>query len=63
MTAFAKLQCSIPPKHFIDLLTLVMLEGRWQIVAKVFHYKLESDPNLVAESYAAGPGTKTSLKK
>ena len=38
VTAFAKLQCSIPPKHFTDFLTLVQLEGRWRIVAKVFHY-------------------------
>lgn len=42
VTAFAKVACSIPPKHFIDFLTLVKLEGRWQIVAKVFHYTLES---------------------
>ena len=45
VTAFAKLECSIPPKHFTDFLTLVKLEGRWQIVAKVFHYKLGSDSN------------------
>lgn len=38
VTALAKVECSIPPKHFIDLLTLVKLEGRWQIVSKVFHY-------------------------
>ena len=40
VTAFAKLECSIPPKHFTDLLTLVKLQGRWQIVSKVFHYEL-----------------------
>jgi hypothetical protein len=38
VTACARLECSIPPKSFIDLLTLVKLEGRWQIVSKVFHY-------------------------
>jgi hypothetical protein len=38
VTAFVKLECAIPPKHFTDFLTLVKLEGRWQIVAKVFHY-------------------------
>lgn len=38
MTAFAKVECSIPPKHFIDFRTLVKIEGRWQVVAKVFHY-------------------------
>jgi hypothetical protein len=40
VTAFARVECSIPPKDFIDLLTLVKLEGRWQIVSKVFHYDL-----------------------
>jgi hypothetical protein len=39
VTAFARLECSIPPKSFTDLLTLVKLEGRWQIVSKVFHYE------------------------
>lgn len=39
-TAFAKVECSIPPKHFIDFLSLVRLDGRWQVVAKVFHYSL-----------------------
>lgn len=38
VTAFVRAECSIPPKHFTDFLTLVKLEGRWQIVAKVFHY-------------------------
>lgn len=40
VTALARVTCSILPKHFIDLLTLVKLEGRWQIIAKVFHYEL-----------------------
>lgn len=39
-TAIARVQCSIGPKHFTDLLTLVHVDGRWQIVAKVFHYEL-----------------------
>lgn len=38
VTAFAKVECSIPPKRFTDFLTLVKLEGRWRIVAKVFHF-------------------------
>jgi hypothetical protein len=49
VTAFAKLECSIPPKHFTDFLTLVKLDGRWQIVAKVFHYSLTSHPRPVAD--------------
>jgi 4-oxalocrotonate tautomerase len=38
VTAFAKLECSIPPKAFTDFLTLVKLDGDWRIVSKVFHY-------------------------
>ena len=44
VTAFARVECSIPPKFFTDLLTLVKLEGRWQIVSKVFHYELRDTP-------------------
>jgi hypothetical protein len=40
VTAFARVECSIAPKAFTDLLTLVKLDGRWQILAKVFHYEL-----------------------
>lgn len=42
VTAFARVECSIAPKAFTDLLTLVRLDGRWQIIAKVFHYELRS---------------------
>jgi len=38
VTALVKAECSIPPKAFIDLLTLVKLDGEWRIVSKVFHY-------------------------
>ena len=41
VTAFARLQCSIGPKHFTDLLTLVFVDGRWQIISKVFHFELK----------------------
>ncbi|MBE1206383.1 nuclear transport factor 2 family protein [Aminobacter carboxidus] len=43
VTAFAKLNCAIGPKHFTDFLTLVKLEGRWQIMAKVFHFDVQSN--------------------
>ena len=39
-TAFARVQCSIAERHFTDLLSLVRVAGRWQIMAKVFHYDL-----------------------
>lgn len=40
-TAFATVECSFPSKLFTDFLTLVKLDGRWQIVAKVFEYTLQ----------------------
>lgn len=36
-TALARVRCSIGERDFIDLLTLVCSEGRWQIMAKIFH--------------------------
>ena len=36
-TAFAKVQCQIPPRYFTDYLTLVKLADGWQIVSKTFH--------------------------
>jgi hypothetical protein len=42
VTALAKVECSIRPKHFTDLLSLIHLDGRWQIIAKVFHYEIEA---------------------
>ena len=35
-TAFARVRCSIGPQNFIDFLTLVRLENRWQIMSKIF---------------------------
>jgi 4-oxalocrotonate tautomerase len=43
VTAFARVECAIRPRFFTDLLTFVRLEGRWQIVAKVFHFDLRED--------------------
>lgn len=42
VTAFMRLECAIGPKFFTDLLTLVHLDGRWQIIAKVFHFDLKA---------------------
>lgn len=41
VTALARVECSIGPKQFTDLLTIVKVDGRWQIIAKVFHYEIE----------------------
>lgn len=38
VTALATLRCSIRPRDFIDLLTLIHVDGRWQVIAKVFHW-------------------------
>ena len=42
VTAFVRAECAIGPRHFTDLLTLVQLDGRWQIVSKVFHFDLRT---------------------
>jgi hypothetical protein len=40
VTATARVQCSIGEKLFTDCLTLIKLDGRWQIISKVFHHDL-----------------------
>ena len=40
VTAFARVECAIGAKFFTDLLTLVFVEDRWQIISKVFHFDL-----------------------
>ncbi|MBY0574481.1 MAG: nuclear transport factor 2 family protein [Undibacterium sp.] len=44
VTAFAHVQCAIAEKFFDDFLSLICLDGRWQIIAKVFHYELLAPP-------------------
>ena len=34
--AFVKLQCAVPPRFFTDYLSLLKVEGRWQVAQKVF---------------------------
>jgi len=43
VTAFARVNCAIGPRYFTDLLTLIFVDGRWQIIAKVFHYDLAEE--------------------
>lgn len=40
VTALATVKCAIGARQFTDFLTLVQSDGRWQIVAKVFHYEI-----------------------
>lgn len=44
VSAFARVECSIGDRAFIDLLTLIHIDGRWQIISKVFHYDLRAQP-------------------
>jgi hypothetical protein len=34
--AHVKVQCAMPPRFFTDVLSLVKLDGRWQVAQKVF---------------------------
>ncbi|NNH70076.1 nuclear transport factor 2 family protein [Nocardia uniformis] len=43
VTALARVECAIGPKRFTDLLTIVHVDGRWQIIAKVFHFDIEEN--------------------
>jgi hypothetical protein len=36
-TAFAKVECQIPPRYFTDYLTLLKADGRWQVISKAYH--------------------------
>ena len=36
-TAFAKVNCQIPPRYFTDYLVLAKLKDGWKIVSKTFH--------------------------
>ena len=38
--AHVKLRCAIPPRYFTDLLSLLKIEGRWQVAQKVFMTEL-----------------------
>jgi hypothetical protein len=36
VTAFAKVECALPPRFFVDYLTLIKTAAGWKIVAKAF---------------------------
>ncbi|MGL4235539.1 nuclear transport factor 2 family protein [Tabrizicola sp.] len=42
VTARAVVRCAIGARHFTDFLTLIKLDGRWQVISKVFHYEEEA---------------------
>ncbi|WP_419904602.1 nuclear transport factor 2 family protein [Kiloniella sp.] len=39
-TAQVTLNCAIGEKFFTDFLSLILVDGRWQIISKVFHFDL-----------------------
>jgi 4-oxalocrotonate tautomerase len=43
-TALVKLECRFFQKDYVDFLTLLRVDARWQIVAKVFRYEPVSCP-------------------
>lgn len=43
VTAIARMYSSMFSKDFIDLLTLIQLDGEWKIISKVFHYTTHAD--------------------
>ena len=40
-TAFAKVECQIPPRYFTDYLVAMKLADGWQIVSKSYRYDLK----------------------
>jgi hypothetical protein len=39
--AYVRLKCAIPPRFFTDQLSLLKIDGRWQIAQKVFMTELQ----------------------
>lgn len=43
-SAFVKVKCQIPPRYFTDYLNLLKVEGRWQVVQKIFAAETRDAP-------------------
>ena len=41
-TAFAKVECQIPPRYFTDYLNLLCIGGQWKVAQKVFATEVRS---------------------
>ncbi len=48
VTALARVNCAIGAKYFTDFLTLIHVDGRWQIISKVFHFDIRENMNTSA---------------
>lgn len=42
-SAFVKVKCQIPPRYFTDYLSLLKVDGRWQVAQKIFAARTEAD--------------------
>lgn len=40
--AYVKLNCAIPPRFFTDQLSLLKIDGRWQVAQKIFMTDMRS---------------------
>ncbi|TVO58506.1 nuclear transport factor 2 family protein [Denitromonas halophila] len=38
VTALARMRSTMLQKHFNDILSLILIDGQWRIIAKVFHF-------------------------
>jgi hypothetical protein len=48
-TAFVKVKCAIPPRFFTDYLSLLKIDGRWQVAQKVFAVEERESARAAAE--------------
>lgn len=44
VTSLVTLECRFFGKRYTDILSLLKIDGRWQIVSKVFHFDPETSP-------------------
>jgi hypothetical protein len=48
-TAFVKVKCAIPPRFFTDYLSLLKIDGRWQVAQKIFAAETREPARAAAE--------------
>ena len=48
-TAFVKLKCAIPPRFFTDYLSLLKIDGRWQVAQKIYAAETREAARVAAE--------------
>jgi hypothetical protein len=42
-TAFVKVECALPPRFFVDYLTLIKTNEGWRVVAKAFKVEVKAE--------------------